>query len=102
MNKMYGFVHRRVYETQLSLVCEVGDQLHLATQLMMDRVHDSTKAEEILELVAKYQFGEAVMKFNDTQDHSRITYGTDNFCAVSGDATLASTARNTLEQLDGP
>jgi len=102
MNKMYGFVHRRVYETNQTLVCEHGDQLNLAVQVMLDRVHDSTKDEEVLDLVAKYQFGQAIEVFNSSQDHSRVSYGADYFCAVSSAATLAGSARNTLEQLDGP
>lgn len=99
---MYGFVRRRVYETDQTLVCKVGDQLCLAVQLMLDRVQDSPKAEEILGFVAKYQFGHAIELFNSSQEHSRVSYGAGDFCAVSSGTTLASTARNTLEQLDGP
>ncbi len=100
--ELYGFVQRRVYETHLTLVCQVGDQLNLAVQYMLDRIHDSTKAEEILELVAKHEFGNAIMKFNVSQDHTRITYGTEYYQAAADDASLAVLARNTLENLDGP
>lgn len=99
--ELYGFVKRRDYETSRYLVCKDGDQLNLATQVMLDRVYVSDKAEEIIAKVSACLFGDAIEMFNCTQDECHVSYGLDNYHHAMNDDALVQKAYSVLERLDG-